>query len=95
MNPMVCAVICLGGRVLALILVLALAAGCARAGELRTERRSVELEGADSVRTNLSMNAGNMVVAGGAENLMDATFTYNVPEWKPEVSYGVSAGRKS
>jgi hypothetical protein len=73
--------------VLALIFVSVLALGCARAGELRTERRSVELEGAESVRTDLTMNSGNMVVAGGAENLMDATFVYNVPEWKPEVSY--------
>jgi hypothetical protein len=47
----------------------------------------VELEGAESVRTDLTMNNGNMMVAGDAENLMDATFTYNVPQWKPEVSY--------
>jgi hypothetical protein len=73
--------------VLALILVSVLALGCARAGESRTERRSVELEGAESVRTDLTMNNGNMMVAGDAENLMDATFTYNVPQWKPEVSY--------
>jgi uncharacterized protein DUF2154 len=71
-----------------LILSVVVVAGCARAGELRTERRSVELEGAESVSTELSMNAGNMVVEGGAQNLMDATFIYNVPEWKPEVSYG-------
>jgi hypothetical protein len=95
MSPMMWAVICLRGPVLASILVLVLATGCARAGELRTERRSVELEGAESVRTDLSMSTGNMVVAGGAGNLMDATFTYNVPEWEPEVSYGASARRKS
>jgi uncharacterized protein DUF2154 len=71
-----------------LILVVVMLVGCTRAGELRTERRSVELEGAESVSTDLSMNAGNMVVEGGAQNLMDATFDYNVPEWKPEVSYG-------
>jgi DUF4097 and DUF4098 domain-containing protein YvlB len=47
----------------------------------------VELEGAEPVRTDLTMNNGNMMVAGDAENLMDATFTYNVPQWKPEVSY--------
>ena len=74
---------------LALILVLVLAAGCARVGELRTERQSVEIEGAESVSTELSMNTGNMVVEGGAENLMDATFTFNVPRWKPEVDYEV------
>lgn len=31
----------------------------------------------------ISMNVGNMVVGGGARNLMDATFTYNVSEWEP------------
>jgi hypothetical protein len=45
-----------------LILVVVMVVGCARAGELRTERRSVESEGAESVSTDLSMNAGNMVV---------------------------------
>jgi len=61
---------------------------------LETERRSVEIEGAESVRTDLSMSTGDILVGGGAENLMDATFTYNVPQWKPEVSYGGLAGRK-
>lgn len=88
------AAICLRGPVLALILVLVLATGCARAGEVRTERRSVGLEGAESVRTDLSMSTGDILVGGGAENLMDATFTYNVPQWKPEVSYRGLAGRK-
>jgi uncharacterized protein DUF2154 len=87
MSPMMRAAICLRGPVLASILVLALATGCARADEVRTERRSVELEGAESVRTDLSMKTGDILVGGGAENLMDATFTYNVPQWKPEVSY--------
>jgi DUF4097 and DUF4098 domain-containing protein YvlB len=94
MSPMMRAAICLGGPVLALILVLALATGCARAGEVRTERRSVELEGAESVRTDLSMGTGDILVGDGAENLMDATFTYNVPQWKPEVSYRGLAGHK-
>lgn len=74
--------------VLVLMFILALTVGCARAGEHRTERESVELEGAESVQSNFSMSTGNMVVRGGAENLMDATFVYNVPEWKPEVTYG-------
>jgi hypothetical protein len=87
--PVIRAVVSLKCIVLALILMLFLAVGCARTGELRTENRSVELEGAELVRTDLSMNTGNMVVAGGADNLMDATFTYNVARWRPEVSYEV------
>jgi N-terminal domain of toast_rack, DUF2154/Putative adhesin len=92
-GPMMRAVIHLRGGVFALILVLVLATGCARAGEVRTERRSVELEGAESIRTDLSMSTGDILVGGGAENLMDAAFTYNVPQWKPEVSYGGLAGQ--
>jgi hypothetical protein len=80
------------GSMLAPIVVVVLAVGCARAGELRAERRSVEIEGAQSVNTELSMATGNMTVGGGAHNLMDATFTYNVPEWKPEVNYGGRRG---
>jgi N-terminal domain of toast_rack, DUF2154 len=76
------------GSMLALTVVVVLAVGCARAGELRSEKRSVEIEGARSVNTELSMATGNMIVGGGAQNLMDATFTYNVPQWKPEVNYG-------
>ena len=73
--------------VLAVLVMGTFVAGCAGVGELVTERRSVGAEGAESVSTYLTMSTGNMVVEGGAENLMDATFTYNVPEWKPEVSY--------
>jgi hypothetical protein len=73
--------------VLAVLVVVAFVGGCARAGDLVTQTRSVETEGAESVSTTLSMDTGNMVVGGGAGNLMDATFTYNVPEWEPEVSY--------
>jgi predicted membrane protein len=94
MSPTMCDVIYVRGPALALILLLVLAAGCARAGELRTERRSVELEGAESVRTDLSMSSGDILVGGGAVNLMDATFTYNVPQWKPEVSYEGIAEQK-
>jgi hypothetical protein len=61
---------------------------------VRTERRSVDLEGAESVRTDLSMSTGDILVGGGAEDLMDATFTYNVPHWKPEISYRGLAGQK-
>ena len=46
------------GSMLALILVVVLAVGCARAGELRVESRSVEIEGAQSVNTRFSMATG-------------------------------------
>jgi hypothetical protein len=56
-------------------------------GELQTESRSVERGGAESVRVELEMGAGELAVAGGAAELLDADFTYNVAELKPEVAY--------
>ena len=61
-------------------------------GETRTESKTVALGAAQSVRVSLEMKAGELKVAGGATQLLDADFTYNVPEWKPEVKYDVSGG---
>ena len=76
---------------LALILVGALLlAGCtfqARVGALQTESQSVELGEASSVRVEIDLGAGDLELAGGAEKLLEADFTYNVAELKPEVAY--------
>ena len=67
-----------------------LLAGCApraRVGELRSESKSVELGDAKSVRVEINFGAGDLKVTGGAENLLEADFTYNVTELKPEVEY--------
>ena len=59
-------------------------------GELRTETRSVEVEGADSVRANVRIALGELDVGGTAgDRLMDADFTYNVAAWQPRVDYEV------
>jgi hypothetical protein len=68
-----------------------LLAGCfsrARVGELRTEAESVELGDAEAVRVEIDFGAGDLEVAGGAEELLEADFTYNVAALKPEVEYG-------
>ena len=36
------------------------------------------------------MGAGELNLTGGADKLMEPDFSYNVAEWKPEVSYDVS-----
>jgi hypothetical protein len=36
------------------------------------------------------MGAGELHITGGADQLMDGDFSYNVSEWKPKVSYDVS-----
>jgi hypothetical protein len=72
------------------IVVMLLASGCARGvrvGKLQTESQSVELGGAESVRVEINMGAGELDVAGGADKLLEADFTYNVAELKPQVEY--------
>ncbi|HXJ91946.1 MAG TPA: toast rack family protein [Terriglobia bacterium] len=61
-------------------------------GETRTESKTVQLGAAKAVRVNLKMAAGELKVAGGASDLMNADFTYNVPRWRPEVKYDVTGG---
>ncbi len=59
-------------------------------GELRTETRSVEVEGADSVRANVRIALGELDVGGGGgDRLMEADFAYNVAAWQPRVDYEV------
>ena len=80
---------------LALVLLGALLiAGCgsmARIGPLRSESQSVELGDAGSVRVEINFGAGDLQLTGGAEELLEADFTYNVARLKPEVKY--SGGR--
>ena len=58
-------------------------------GELRTETESVALGEAKSAVVDINMGVGKLAVSGGASDLMNATFTYNVASWKPTVSYNV------
>ncbi len=76
--------------------VLLLGAGCAfrtvRVGALRTESQSIERGSAETVQTSIRMGVGELRVAGGASKLLEAGFTYNLPQWKPEVAYQVEGG---
>lgn len=56
-------------------------------GETITESHSIELGNASQARVNIAMGIGSLVVNGGASNLMDADFTYNIATWQPEVDY--------
>jgi hypothetical protein len=74
-------------------IVLLVASGCIgqgrrlRIGPLQTESRSVERGGAESVRVEIDMGAGELAVTGGAAGLLEADFAYNVADFKPEVDY--------
>lgn len=67
-----------------------LLAGCQpglTVGALRTESQSVEASGDGPVSVQIEFGAGDLQVAGGAADLLDADFTYNVEQLKPEVEY--------
>lgn len=75
-----------------LVLLIALSlAGCGsggKVGELRTESQSVELRDNAPVRVEINLGAGSLALAGGAEKLLEADFSYNVDALKPKVTYG-------
>lgn len=56
-------------------------------GPILTDSQSVELGDVDSVQVDIKMGVGELNVDGGATNLMDAEFTYNVEDWRPEVIF--------
>lgn len=67
----------------------------ARTGELRRETRSINratAAKAERVAAEIQMGAGELSIAGGAKELLDAEFEYNVDEWKPEVRYEGEGG---
>jgi hypothetical protein len=77
------------------LIVAFLLTGCVfgpKVGELQSESQSVELADAapadgESVDVEVNMGAGSLDVSGGAEELLEADFTYNVAELKPEVEF--------
>lgn len=68
-------------------LLLASCGAGGKVGELRTESQSVELGDADTVRVEIVLGAGSLELAGGAGQLLEADFTYNVDKLRPEVTY--------
>ena len=64
-------------------------------GEMQTENLSVPAGGAKSVHAHLQMSAGELNISGGSSKLMDGSISYNVPEWKPDLSYNVNDGQGS
>jgi hypothetical protein len=76
---------------LVIVVVLFAATGCdrgARVGDLLTKSETIELGDAESVSVEIEMGAGELDMSGGAGELLEATFTYNVDELDPEVTYG-------
>jgi hypothetical protein len=59
---------------------------------MQRESTSVDPKNAQSARAQLKMGAGELNLTGGADQLMEGDFSYNVSDWKPKVSYDVSGG---
>jgi len=56
-------------------------------GPTQTDTQSVELGDVDSVQVDIQMGIGELFITGGATNLMDAEFSYNIEDWRPDVDY--------
>lgn len=72
-----------------------LLAGCTidvQTGPTQYESKAIEMDQAELVRATLQMAGGELKIGSGTEKLMQAYFTYNVPSWKPEVSYVKESG---
>ena len=54
---------------------------------MKSETQTVDLDSASSARVQIEFTAGELKVEGGASRLMDASFRYNVADWKPQVKY--------
>jgi hypothetical protein len=71
---------------LALLAMTACSQG-ARVGDLQTRTEAIELGDAESVTVDIRMGAGELQVSGGASDLLEATYTYNVEELDPGATY--------
>lgn len=75
---------------LILIAVAFAATGCyqgVRVGDLQTKSQTVERGDAAAVNVEIQMGAGKLDVSGGASELLEASFTYNVEELNPRATY--------
>ncbi len=80
----------------ATLLVILLAAGfvgCEVAGQIIDDIQTIELGKAEFVDVKLDMGVGELDLHGGARELMEAEFRYNIDQWKPDVKYRVTGNR--
>ena len=79
---------------LALVCAAALLSGCGvtSTGETRNETVSFDLDDSKTMRVGIRMGGGELKVTSGTAKLMEADFSYNVPEWKPVVEYKAGSG---
>ncbi len=71
-------------------LLLGSISACVEVGELREDYHSIGIESAQVVEARFKMSVGELSLKGGAGDLMEGYFEYNVDQWKPEVDYYIS-----
>jgi hypothetical protein len=57
---------------------------------MKDEPVSIELGNVERANVRLDIGAGELTVRGGASRLVQGRFEYNVPSWKPQVSYSAN-----
>jgi hypothetical protein len=75
----------------ALAIVVLASPGCIqpveKIGPLQNESSVASIGGAKTANVQVVMGLGELFLEGGARDLMDANFIYNIASWKPQVSY--------
>lgn len=62
-------------------------------GPMESLTETVALESAESVGAKVTLGAGELILNGGADALLEGDFVYNVPSWKPEIRYRETGNR--
>jgi hypothetical protein len=61
--------------------------------QLQTVSQSVPMGATQTTQLDAHLSAGVLRISGGASDLLQADFVYNVAEWKPEVTYNTSGAQ--
>jgi hypothetical protein len=61
--------------------------------DVKTESHSVKMDSSESANIQIDFPAGELKVQSGTNNLMDASFRYNVSDWQPQVQYSESGAQ--
>lgn len=64
----------------------------ASSGPMARSRKTIEFQGAKAVRMSVKMPAGDLRMDGGANQVLDADFSYGSAWHAPDVDYSVSGG---
>jgi hypothetical protein len=78
----------------AISLLLFALTGCVRidftavkTGPEESLNKVIELDGEESLDAEIKIGVGELVLAGGTEDLFEGDFVYNIKEWEPEINY--------